>query len=185
MASALGAINGLRTGFALVTNVVKGATRVLGTFASVIGKIGLGILSIPFKIFSGLVKMSQDLGSPALRQALEEVRKTFGDLAFGSGAALKDSVRGIRTEFNSLTGSGFRGAASFGRIFGYGREGLANFLKENNELATALGGSFAGLTSKLKGNYAELAVFRKGLGLTAEQQALMIKRGTEAGGTVL
>ena len=75
MATVLGAITGIRKGFGLVTNIVRGATRVIGGFVKGLFRIGLAILSIPFKIFGGLVKMSQTLGSPALRQGLEEVRK--------------------------------------------------------------------------------------------------------------
>ena len=185
MATVLGAITGLRKGFALVTNVVRGATRVIGGFVKGIFRIGLAILSIPFKIFGGLVKMSQTLGSPALRQGLEDVRKIFGDLGSNTGLALKNSIKGARQEFNKLSGSGFRGARSFGRIFGYGREGLAKFLEGNRELAVALGGSFAKMTEKLKENYVELSIYRRGLGLTAEQQALIIKRSEEAGKGVL
>ena len=185
LAGVVGFLRGIKKGFGIVTNVVGGAVRVLGSFITSIFRIGKSIAAIPFKIFGGLVEMSQQMGSPVFRQALEEVRKTFGDIASGSGLALKKSAFEIRKEFNSLTGATKLGGASFGRVFGYGREGLAAALKENAELATNLGGSFAQLRDELKGNYAELAIYRKGLGFTTEQQALLIKLTAKSGGDIM
>jgi hypothetical protein len=185
MGAAIGFLKGLKTGFKLLTNVTKAAFRAIGSFVKSVFKIGIAILSIPFKIFAGLVKMSQDLGSPALRQGLEKVVAAFGALSEGSGLALKNSLKGIRQEFNGLTGSSFRAGASFGRVFGYGREGMAKYLAENQELATHLGGSYASLTGILKGQYGALAIYRKGLGLTTEQQALIIKRTSESNGNIM
>ena len=180
--SAVGALKGLRLGFGMLKNIVGGAFRVLSSFTSGLFKVGKAILTIPLKIFGGLVDMAQGMGSPVFLQALEEVRKTFGDIATGSGRALRNSAFEIKREFNSLTKSSSGMGASFGRVFGYGQEGLAAALKFNAELATELGGSFAGMKDKIKGNFAELAIYRKGLGLTAKQQAMFMKMTDKAGG---
>lgn len=185
LGAAVGFLKGLKKGFGLVTRVASGALRVMGSFVRSVFNISKAILSIPFKIFQGLVDMSQQMGSPVFRQALEEVRKVFGDIASGSGLALRNSVFEMRKEFNGLTGATRRSGASFGRIFGYGREGMAAALKENAELATKLGGSFAQLREELKGNYAELAIYRKGLGFTTDQQALLIKLTAKSGGDIM
>lgn len=185
LAGAVGFLKGLKSGFKLVGSVVRGAVRVVGSFVKSLFNIGKAILARPFKIFQGLVDMSQQMGSPVFRQALEEVRKTFGDIASGSGLALRKSVSEMRKEFNGLTGGSRMMGASFGRVFGYGREGMAAALKENAELATHLGGSFAQLREELKGNYAELAIYRKGLGFTTEQQALLIKLTAKSGGDIM
>ena len=179
---AVGAIKGLKMGFGMLTNIVGGAFRAVTSLVGGLFNIGKAIISIPFKIFGGLVDMAQGMGSPVFLQALEEVRKSFGDIATGSGKALRDSVRGIKGEFNGLTQSAQKGGPSFARVFGYGREGMAAALKFNAEMATELGGSFAGMKDKIKGNFAELAIYRKGLGLTAKQQAMFMKQTDKAGG---
>lgn len=180
--AAIGALKGLKIGFGMLTNVVGGAFRAVQSFVGSIFNIGKAIISIPFKIFGGLVDMAQGMGSPVFLQALEEVRATFGDIASGSGRALRNSAFEIKREFNSLTKSAGIMGPSFGRVFGYGQEGLAAALKFNAELATELGGSFAGMRDKIKGNFAELAIYRKGLGISAKAQATFMKQTEYAGG---
>jgi len=181
MGAIIGALKGVRKGFSLLSNVISAATNVVSGFVNAIWGIGMSILAIPFKIFSALVDMSQKMGSPVFRQALEEVRKTFGDIASGSGLALKKSAYEIRKEFNKLSGGSRRMGASFRRVFGWGREGMAAALKFNAEMATALGGSFAGMREQLKGTYAHLAIYRKGLGFTADQTANFMKQAYYGG----
>ena len=78
---AVGALKGLKMGFGMLKNVVGGAFRAVSSLVGGLFKIGKAVLSIPFKIFGGLVDMAQGMGSPVFLQALEEVRKTFGDIA--------------------------------------------------------------------------------------------------------
>ena len=185
LAGAVGFLKGLKKGFGMLTNIIGGAVRVVGSFVRSVFNIGKAIIAIPFKIFGGLVEMSQKMGSPAFRQGLEETRALFGDIATGSGLALKKSVYEMRREFGAIPGTLGGVRSGFGRIFGYGPEGMAKALKENTELATHLGGTFTQVSDNLEGHYADLAKYRKGLGMSTEQQALLIKLTAKSGGDIM
>ena len=174
--AAIGALKGLRLGISMVTGVFKAGFRVVKSFIKGVFNIGKAILSIPFKMWNALMNMGGGGGSPVFLQALEKIRETFGDIKTGSGKALADSARELRREFTKMTGATdvFRGP-TFGKVFGYGREGLAKALEFNAEMATALGGSFASMRDGMKGNFAELAIYRKGLGLSADAMANFMK----------
>jgi len=184
-AGAVGFIKGLRKSFGALKNVMSGAVRLVGSFAKSLFNVGKAILSIPFKIFSGLVEMSNQMGSPAFLQALEEVRKTLGDIGSGPGKAAAGSVREMRKEMRGMYGEAGAGGITFGRMFGYGPEGMAAGLKFNMELVEALGGTYATLAGQLKGNYSSLAKYRRSLGITAEAQALMINLAYKQGDGVM
>lgn len=180
--AAIGAFKGLRVGIGLVGKALSGGLRLLGSFAKGVFNIGKAILSIPFKMFGALMEMGGSGGSPVFLQSLEKVRETFGDIATGSGLALRKSAYEIRSEFTKLTGTTDRFMGpTFGRVFGYGREGLAKALEFNAELATALGGSFASMRDGMKKNFAELAIYRKGLGLSADAMANFMKLNEYSG----
>jgi hypothetical protein len=174
----IGFIKGLRKGFQNLKNILQGAGRLLGSFVKSLFNIGKAMIRIPFRIFSGLVEMSNSVGSPAFLQALQEIKKTFGELGSGTGKAAANSVREMRRDMGGLGGD-------FGRMFGYGPEGMAAGLKFNMEMLSELGGTFAAVKDELKGNYSELAKYRKGLGLTASAQGLMIKLAHKSGEDIM
>lgn len=179
MGAVLGGLRGLKKGIGALKSIVSGTFKVLGTFVTTIFNIGKAIISIPFKIFGALVSMSQQMGSPAFRQALEEVRASFG--AIGR-TKVREQIYSLRKQIGGLSIESNVLGLTFGRIFGYGPEGMAKAAKENLELANHLGGSFLGLADRLKTSGKLLVFFRKGMGFTTEQQATLIKLTEKSGG---
>ena len=179
MGAVLGALKGLKKGIGALRSITNGTFKVLGTFVKTIFNIGKAIISIPFKIFGALVNMSQQMGSPAFLQALEEVRASFG--AIGR-TKVRDQVYELRSQIGGLGIESNQLGVTFARIFGSGSEGLAKAAKENLELANHLGGSFLGLSKRIKDAGKLVTYFRKGMGFTTEQQATLIKLTEKSGG---
>ena len=177
MGAALGAVRGAIGGFKMLTGLVSGLFNVVGKLAGSFMNLAQTIISLPFKILTGLIQMSQRGGIDPLRVALEDVREEMGNLATNEGKALADSVGDMRSQMKDMAGTGL----SMSRVFGYGREGLANFLKENLELAKAMGPAFSKLKGVFEKSSVSLAMYRKGLGLTAEAQAEMLKHAKAMG----
>jgi hypothetical protein len=176
-----GAFRGFVGGIKGAVETLRNLGGVVFDVAGTIARLSQTILATPFNIWKGLIQMSQRGGVDPLREALEELRGEFGSLATNEGKMLKDSVGDLRSQMGNLAGTGL----SMSRVFGYGREGLATFLKLNAELATALGSSFNKLQGDLAGNTVALAMYRKGLGLTAEQQAKQMKMAHARGKSVI
>ena len=181
MGAVAGFIGGVKSGFggmlATIKNVFGAITNVIGA----IGRIGMSIISLPFKIFRNLIGLAQQNAGAgnALREAMEEVRKEFGDISTNEGKSIIGSMKTLHSTMAPLAKSG----ASVGRIFGYGFEGMANFLKEVNELATAAGAGFGLFQKEVEKNGAALIIYKKGLGLTAEQMANFSANAVAGGST--
>ena len=174
-----GTIGGIKNAFGGSFKLLQGFGKgIMGIVGSVF-KLGATILSAPFKMLGGLISMAQEGGggSNPLREALEEVRESMGSLASNEGKMMKDSVGAARKEMGNMAGTG----KTMGRVFGYGKAGLAALLKENGELAKNLGATFGNLKGEFAKNAVALAMYRKGLGLTSEQQAVMIKMSKARG----
>ena len=159
--------------FDLVKNAFSGAISIFTSVASgvlsvaaSIGKAAFAIFSFPFKLFAGLVELAQSGGGGnPLREAYEEVREVFGDLASGPGKAVKDTFKKVRAEGGGLAKTGL----SFRKVFGYGAGGAAALLKGMSELAQGLGDNFFKLQDQFEALGAKAIVFSKGLGLTNEE----------------
>ena len=164
---------GISSIFQTITGGVTGLFDIVTSVAKGIFSIGLSIIAIPFKLFGGLVAMAGNMtgGANELRIAMEEVRAEFGSLASNEGKALIGVVGDTRKQMKDLAGTGLR----LSRVYGYGRKGLAEILKENAEVAKSLGIALNGLMKYFKESGVELAMFRRGLGLTAEIQGQMME----------
>ena len=158
-------------------NMAKAFGKGLFAIIDTLGKLAQSIIAIPFKMWTGLIKMSQKGGIDPLRQALEKVRAEFGSLSSNEGAMMANSLKNLRKEARNMAGTGL----SLARVFGYGREGLAEAMKFNQETATAMGSSFGLLGKQWEENATKIATFRKALGMTAEQQAMMLKMARASG----
>lgn len=158
-------------GFKSLSSFTSGIFNVIGS----LGKLTMTILSVPFKMFSGLVSASQDMAmalrSTAVADALEGIRKEFGNIATGPGKAVASQLGTIRKEARNLAGTGL----SVSRVFGFGAEGVAAALKATHEIATALGPAFSRLQDVFKKSGLQLAMMQKGLGLTADNMANLMK----------
>ena len=171
----LGALTGVLVGFGkgvqMYFGLLKTGLRIVGDLVGSFLRLGQTIVMLPFKMLTGLIKMSQRGGIDPLRQALEEVRDQFGNLATNEGKMFVDSVKETRKQMGNLAGTGL----SLSRVFGYGRKGLAEIMKYNQETAKAMGSAFGNLSKEFAKAGPAIAMYRKGLGYTAEQQAVMLK----------
>jgi hypothetical protein len=158
----------------------KNILAMAGGLVMTLGKVGFSILTLPFKLLGGLFNLAQSQGgggpSP-IRVELENIRKEMGGLAQGAGAAAASALPQFRAQLSNLAGTGL----SVRRVFGRGREGLAKAMAYNLELMKALGPAVGNFSGIIKKSAVELAMYRKGLGLTAEQQAQMMKQAQAVG----
>lgn len=145
----------------------------LDSLTSLTGAVGRGvfgiaqsIIAIPLGIFSKLLGMASDLASQTdpLREAMEDVRKTFGDLNRAEARQTLDAFDNIRESAGSLAGSGL----ALSKVYGYGREGLATALRDVLQTAEAMGPVFGALGDQFTDNAASLLVMQKGLGMTGD-----------------
>jgi hypothetical protein len=178
--AAVGAGLGLAQGFGsaiqTATNLTTGIFGIVGS----LGKLGISIATLPFKLLSGLFSLagSGGGGGPSpIQQELEKIRGEFGSLAVGAGKVAKSALSQFRGEMKNLAGTGL----TLRKVFGGGREGLAKALAENAELLKALGPAAENFNDVLSTGAVALSMYRKGLGMTVEQQAKFLKLAQAAG----
>lgn len=162
-----GVVSAFKGAFAIITNVVKAVGTLIGAFV----KLTKTILSIPFQIMEGLAKMAaktHDMLVP-VREAIQDIAREFGNLASGEGKAVKGSLEGIQKNSKALAKAGL----SMGSMYGLDEQGAAAKFKAFNEAAKAAGGAISLLAAELEDNQILLDAYRRGLGLTAEQQMHM------------
>jgi len=171
----VGIVNAFSGGFQTLMNFGSGIVGVLSSF----GRLGKAIFALPFRLLEGLFSVAQATGggvSP-IRLELENIRKEFGSLATNEGKAGASSLAQFRAQASNLAGTGL----TLRRVFGMGREGVAKAMAYNTELMKALGPAVGNFNAVIQKSAVELAMYRKGLGLTAEQQAQMMKLAQAAG----
>ena len=171
----VGLVSGFKNALGMLSAVGKGITGIVGS----LGKVGATILKTPFKMMSGLIGMAQSGGggpSP-IREEMEAIRGEFGSLASNEGKAVASSLGQVQGSMGDLAGTGL----SVAQVYGPGQGGVAAAMKDVHELATALGPAFSGMTDVISKSGVELSMYRKGLGLTADQQASMLKQASMAG----
>jgi NACalpha-BTF3-like transcription factor len=170
-----GIVTAFSAGFQTLMNFGSGIVGVLSSF----GRLGKAIFALPFRLLEGLFSVAQATGggvSP-IRLELENIRKEFGSLATNEGKAGASSLAQFRAQASNLAGTGL----TLRRVFGMGREGVAKAMAYNTELMKALGPAVGNFNAVIEKSAVELAMYRKGLGLTAEQQAQMMKLAQAAG----
>jgi hypothetical protein len=174
--------------FKLFSDAISGGFDMTTSFASGIisvgasvAKLSLSIVSIPFQIFGKLFQQAQEFGnafrSTAIADALENIREQFGDLARGPGEAVASQLRTIGAESQNLAGVGL----SVSRIYGRGPDGLAAALADVNSLATATGESFSILQGVFERSGVQLTAMSKGLGISHENMAALMKLAESRG----
>ena len=144
--------------------LVKASANLIGTLVNV----GMSIASIPFKLWDAFIEKSMNMPyNPAFRQAMEDVRKVFGDLASGTGKQVMTRYYDLRQNMDQLVKSGI----SFRQIFGYGFEGRAKALEFMRESSAALGSQFGEMAESMIKHGTELLLSQKGMGHSAEEAA--------------
>lgn len=167
------AIEGATRGFQFTFNIITSLVSVLGQAARGVGQFAMSVLRFPFSIWNFLFeKATSGGGGGGLREALEAIRKEFGDLSKSSSKAIIDMAKSMKGE---LANTGLSVYRTFGN--------LAERLKTITELAKALGPLFINVVQRglIKSAEATLA-FQKGLGLSNEQMKTLARtaiiRGT-------
>jgi len=158
------AFSGIWEGFTAGISGTSHALQLFGSTTSTaieaLGQLALSVISFPFKILGNLINFaSQGGGDNSLRQALEDIRKEFGDLRKSSANAIIDISRGMKGE---LANTGLSVWRTFGR--------LAERLKTIAEFAKNMGNTFANLATQFMKNGEAVGAYFKGLHLTEEGQ---------------
>jgi len=172
-AAGAGGFGGLGGAFSKFTSILSGGLGVLkGVGSAVLGigaslaKAAFSIFTFPFKLFSGLIDLAQQGGGGRpLAEAYEEVRDVFGDIKSGPGKQIIGTFKEIRAKGRDLAGTGLK----IKSVFGYGRQGLAEMLKDLNELGKEAGDNFARLAVHFKKMRDKAIVFQRGLGLSKQE----------------
>ena len=172
-AAGVGGIMGLVSGFKDMGMSLGGAGKLLKSFTKSIFSVGAAIIAIPFKMFSGLVGMANNMAGAgtALRQAFEDVRKEFGSFAEGPAKNVIAGFKDMRSSAGNLAGTGL--AAS--RVFGYGPDGMAKMMGAVADIAKGLGPAINLLGDEFGKNAEKAVMFSKGLGLSGEQMGKLMK----------
>ena len=158
----------LGSAFKTTASIFTGVGSTIFGMIAPISRLAVTILSFPFKLWRGLVKMAQRGGGGGeLARAYEDVREVFGDLSSGPGKAVIDTFKNLRAEGSDLAGTGL----SIRRIYGIGMGGVAAALKDLSEIAQAAGDNFSKLQNDFVKMGAKVVIFQKGLGIAKEDFA--------------
>lgn len=165
-------LNGFKSGLSLSTNLFKNILSLGGTAFGLLKDIAGIFLSLPGKLMD-FFQGAASGGSDPYRQALEDLRGEFGDLEVGTSAAIKNMTESTK----KLGESGL----ALSRVFGHGREGLANMLKDNMDMFKQMGPLANRLAESLRGAEGEFTLLRKATGLTGEAMKAFQLRAEETG----
>ena len=167
---AVTALDGLVQGFRNMYALTKSVTGFFGSVISGAFGVAKAIIAIPFKMMSGLFKMAtQGGGSNELAQAIEDVRKQFGDLSVGTGKAVISVSRNMGAMNQT-------GVSTF-RLFG----NIAERTKAVNQFATELGNTIYTLDGGFEKHAATMMFYQKGLGLSGEQMKTITQAANAMG----
>lgn len=173
--AAVSAFEGLAQSAQQAYETVKGLVNVVGNIAS-------SLIAIPFDILDGLFARASANATAWLgfRQEVENVRESFGGLAGGAG---KQVMGGLKSMKNQMSDTGAAGI-SFGKVFGYGPEGMARALQATSEMMKDLGSNMHLFGSEIAKDAGVLHVYRQGLGLTGDAFKAMADRAQTSGSTL-
>jgi hypothetical protein len=173
-AVAAAAVSGFKQG---IQNVLAAGKSLVSLTEGVVGglfNITKSILSIPFKIFDGLIEKAQaGGGGNELAQAFEDVRKEFGSFKQDVAKNVIESARSMKGELSNT-------GLSVWKVFG----NLADRLKYVTELAKGMGPSFHTLGTEIAKNSEAIGAYQKGLGLSAEEMGGIGERAMAMGTTL-
>ncbi len=171
---AAAAVSGFKQG---IQNVLAVGKSLLSLTEGVVGglfNITKSILSIPFKMFDGLIEKAQaGGGGNELAQAFEDVRKEFGSFKQDVAKNVIESARSMKGELSNT-------GLSVWRVFG----NLAERLKYVTELAKGMGPTFHTLGTEIAKNAENIGAYQKGLGLSAEEMGGVGARAMTMGTTL-
>lgn len=165
-----GALSGLRQGFKNLAALSKGAFGVFTSLADGAFSVAKSIISIPFKLLSGLFDMAQKGGGGnELAAAYEAVRKQFGSFTSESSRTVIDVAKNM----DRMNETG----VSAWRVFG----NLAQRIEAVNKLAESMGNTFQVFQNEIHQNGVAIMMYQKGLGLTDEMMSSIASNAMRMG----
>jgi len=167
------ALTGFWQGVKNTVSLTKAVGSFFSSFIGGVASLTVSILSIPLKIFEGLVDMAAQGagGSNELMQALENLRKEFGAFYGPTNKAIIDTSK-------SLKGFSDTGLSAW-RVFG----NMAQRLEYIQKLASDMGRSFLLLRQEMEDNGGAILAYQKGLGLSGESMKAVTLRANAMGTT--
>jgi len=166
-----GALSGLVQGFRNLMGLGKGIFGFISTLTKSLFKIGTTLLSIPFKIFDGLINMADQGGGgiSELAEAINGMRKEFGALSGPTNSAIMGTAKAM--------GHMHIAGTSALRVFG----NQADRLKMLTELYAQSGSNLRGFAKEIQQTGGAALALQKGLGLTAENMESFAARAKSTG----
>ena len=154
-----------------LSGIVQTVTNIGSAFFTVVGsvwKFGKALATLPFELMGNLIGMAQSGGggggpSP-VKLALEKIRKEMGSLASNEGKAAAASLDQFKQSAKNMAGTGLK----LSQVFGKGKAGLAAAMEDSLEAMKALGAEATFFRGEFEKNAVAISMYRKGLGLTAE-----------------
>jgi hypothetical protein len=170
------AIDGAIAGFQTTFNILGGVKNILKNVISTFGQFALSVIRFPFALWSFLFEKAagDGGGGSGLREALEAIRKEFGDLSTNGAKAIQDLAKSMSGTLGPTTLSVYK---TFGN--------LAERLKYFTELAKNLGNMFGVIVSGGLIKSAEaVGAFQKGLNISAEGMKAVARQSIISGRTM-
>ena len=170
------AIDGAIAGFQATFNVLGGVKNILKNVISTFSQFALSVVRFPFALWSFLFEKAagDGGGGGGLREALEAIRKEFGDLRTNGAKAIQDLAKSM---------SGTLGATGLSVYKTFGN--LAERLKYFTEVAKNLGNMFGVIVSGGLIKSAEaVGAFQKGLNISAEGMKAVARQSIISGRTM-
>jgi hypothetical protein len=166
-----GALSGLVQGFRNLMALSKGLFGFISTLTKSLFKIGATLISIPMKIFDGLINMADQGGGgiSELAEAINGMRKEFGALAGPTNSAIMGTAKAM--------GNLHIAGTSVLRVFG----NQADRLKMLTELYAQSGSNLRGFAKEILATNGAALALQKGLGLTAENMESFAARAKSTG----
>ena len=170
MAMAGAAIGGIASAFQKIANFGVGVVSTLFSVAKGIASIALAIVSIPFKLFFGLLEaIGRRTRIDPVIKSLETLREKVGDLGRAMGKAARVGARTLVSQQYKMISAGW----SLATIFGYGREGAAKAVEHFGTIVEGMGTSMQHATQDIKTQALELTIFSKAMGMAADDIGLV------------
>jgi len=159
-----GTLASVKSTFGLMQSMLSGAMSAIKGFIGLVDGLWTGLLDAAVDYMNG---------SSALRQAIENVRKEFGDLATNEGAQVMTMYKELNKTSSTLRTTG----RSLWNTFG----DFAERLQFVTEIATAAGGAMTRFGDSLVKNLPQVALLNKSLNVSNEALIQMIKNSERAG----
>ena len=170
LVAAAGGLSGLAQGFRNLVALTKVTTTFFGGLLTSVTSTAASILTFPLHVFQGLIDLAAKMpGSTALAEALQNLKKEFGDFAGPSAGGVLKTTK----TFKGFSDTGL----SIYRVFG----NLAERLQYVTKLAVAMGPVFTVLHGEFEANGGALMAFQRGLGIADEGMLSLGQRAISSG----